>query len=96
MTTTAAGIDRLKAAAANAAAALEAIRMLQEEPEHMERVRANTAWLRAGLNKLGLAMTPSTTPVVPVLLGDEFKAYRWARRLPEALRFLLADFREPR
>lgn len=66
---------------ANTAAALEAIRLLQEEPEHMERVRANTQRLRKGLNKLGLPTTPSTTPVVPVMLGEEFKAYRWARRL---------------
>ena len=65
----------------NAAAALEAIRMLQTEPDHMERVRANTNRLRKGLSALGLPTTPSTTPVVPVLLGDEFKAYRWARQL---------------
>jgi 8-amino-7-oxononanoate synthase len=68
---------------ANAAAALEALRMVQEEPEHMERVRFNTQRLRRGLNALGLQTTSSTTPVVPVLLGDEWKAYRWARRLLE-------------
>jgi 8-amino-7-oxononanoate synthase len=68
---------------ANAAAALEAIRMLQEEPEHMERVRANTHRLRQGLKELELATTPASTPVVPVLLGDEWRAYRWARHLLE-------------
>ena len=66
---------------ANAAAALEAIRMVQEEPEHMERVRENTVRLRNGLQRLGLPTTPSTTPVIPLLLGDEWKAYRWARRM---------------
>ena len=66
---------------ANAAASLETIRMLQEDPDHMERVRRNTQRLREGLRKLGLQTTRANTPVVPVLLGDEFRAYRWARRL---------------
>jgi 8-amino-7-oxononanoate synthase len=66
---------------ANAAASLEALRIIQEEPEHLERLRANTRILRDGLAELGLETTPSTTPVVPVLLGDEWRAYRWARLL---------------
>ncbi len=66
---------------ANSAAILETLRILQEEPGHIERLRENTRCLQDGLHALGLQTTPSTTPVVPVLLGDEFKAYRWARRL---------------
>ena len=66
---------------ANAAAALETLRMLQEDPSHMARLRENTHRLRTGLDNLGLATTRATTPVVPLLLGDEWKAYRWARRL---------------
>lgn len=75
---------------ANAAAALEALRIVQEEPQHMQRLRDNTDMLRIGLQDLGLQTTPSTTPVVPVLLGDEFKAYRWARRLLDAGVFVSA------
>src|SRR5690606_3962439 len=66
---------------ANSAAILQTLRILQEEPEHMERLREDTRVLIDGLNALGLEMPPTTTPVVPVLLGEEFKAYRWARRL---------------
>jgi 8-amino-7-oxononanoate synthase len=66
---------------ANAAASLEALRMVQEDPSHMARVRENTARLRNGLDELGLTTTRAATPVVPLLLGDEWKAYRWARRL---------------
>lgn len=65
----------------NAAAALEALRMIQEDPTHMARVRENTQRLRTGLDLLGLPTNRGTTPVVPLLLGDEWKAYRWARRL---------------
>ena len=68
---------------ANTAAALEAIRILRDEPRHIERLRSNTAKLRDGLRALDLQTTASTTPVIPVLLGDEWRAYRWARQLLE-------------
>jgi 8-amino-7-oxononanoate synthase len=67
---------------ANAAASLEALRIIQEEPQHMERLRVNTHRLRDGLMRLGL-QTSGTTSVVPLLLGDEWRAYHWARRLLE-------------
>jgi 8-amino-7-oxononanoate synthase len=67
---------------ANAAASLEALRIIQEEPQHMERLRVNTHRLRDGLMRLGL-QTTGTTSVVPLLLGDEWRAYHWARRLLE-------------
>lgn len=66
---------------ANAAACLEALRMLQEEPEHMERLRENTARLDEGLTELGLNAGLAESPVIPVHLGDEWRAYRWARDL---------------
>jgi 8-amino-7-oxononanoate synthase len=68
---------------ANTAAILETIRILKEEAYHMERLRENTVKLREGLRRLGLETTNSTTPVIPVLLGDEWRAYRWARMLLE-------------
>ena len=65
----------------NAAAVLESLRILQEEPEHMERLRKNTCILKKGLDELGFDTGASTTPVVPLLLGDEWRAYRWAQKL---------------
>lgn len=68
---------------ANAAACLESLRVLQEEPQHMRRLRENTRLLEEGLADLGLGTGLSCSPVVPVLLGDEWRAYRWARDLLE-------------
>jgi 8-amino-7-oxononanoate synthase len=68
---------------ANAAASLEALRIVQEEPHHMERLRCNTTLLKDGLTDLGFDTGASTTPVVPLLLGDEFRAYRVAREMLE-------------
>jgi 8-amino-7-oxononanoate synthase len=75
---------------ANAAAVLESLRVLQDEPIHLERLTRNTCTLRDGLDALGLATTPSNSPVVPVLLGDEWRAYQWARRLLAADIFVSA------
>jgi 8-amino-7-oxononanoate synthase len=66
---------------ANAAASLEALRILQEEPQHMDRLRANTALMREGLTRLGFEMGASASPVLPLILGDEWRAYRVAREL---------------
>jgi 8-amino-7-oxononanoate synthase len=68
---------------ANAAASLEAIRILRNEPERVQRLRHNKDVLRNGLIRLGFDAGSSTTPVVPLILGDEWRAYRWARWLLE-------------
>lgn len=68
---------------ANAAAIREALRIIDDEPEHLERLRENTVILREGLARVGVETTASTTPVIPVLLRDEWRAYKWARLLLE-------------
>jgi 8-amino-7-oxononanoate synthase len=66
---------------ANAAASLEALRIVQDEPQHMERLRTNTAILKEGLTRLGFSTGASASPVVPLILGDEWRAYRVARAM---------------
>jgi 8-amino-7-oxononanoate synthase len=66
---------------ANAAAALEALRIVQQEPQHMEKLRVNTRIMQDGLTQLGFDMGASTSPVLPLILGDEWRAYRVAREL---------------
>ena len=65
----------------NAAAALEGLRILRDEPERMEKLRRNTEILRRGVAERGLDAGDSESPVVPLLLGDEVRAYRWARHM---------------
>lgn len=63
------------------AAALAALQVLATEPERLERLRRNARSLREGLRKLGYQTGASTTPIVPVIVGDDVAAYVLARRL---------------
>ena len=65
----------------NAAAALAGLRLLREDGTIMERLRENAGRLREGVEARGLDTGACASPVVPLLLGDEWRAYRWARRM---------------
>jgi glycine C-acetyltransferase len=64
-----------------AAACLAAIRVLEDEPELIERLWANTRRFKAGLRSLGFDTGLSETPITPVLVGDSALAIRFADRL---------------
>ncbi|MFP7329795.1 glycine C-acetyltransferase [Bacillus subtilis] len=63
------------------AACMEAIDVLLEEPEHMERLWENTAYFKAMLVKMGLTLTKSETPILPILIGDEGMAKQFSDQL---------------
>jgi glycine C-acetyltransferase len=54
-----------------AASALAAVRLVQEEPELIERLWDNTRFFRKGLMQLGWNTGASETPITPVMVGDE-------------------------
>jgi glycine C-acetyltransferase len=66
-----------------AAACLEAIRVMQEEPELHERLWANTRRFKDELKRLGFDTGRSETPITPVMMGDPDTAGRFSQRLFE-------------
>lgn len=66
---------------ANAAAALEALKIMQREPERIERLWRNTRLMKEGLLELGFDLGSSQTPVMPVLCREGEKALLMATRL---------------
>jgi glycine C-acetyltransferase len=64
-----------------AAACLEAIRVLEEEPALHERLWANTRRFKAELRRLGFDTGVSETPITPVMMGDSALAGRFSDRL---------------
>jgi glycine C-acetyltransferase len=66
-----------------AAACREAIRIMVEEPELIERLWANTRRFKGELARLGFDIGRSETPITPVLLGDSELTIRFSDRLFE-------------
>jgi glycine C-acetyltransferase len=63
------------------AACLEAVRIMEEEPELIERLWANTRRFKSALVRLGFDTGASETPITPVMMGDAATAIRFAGRL---------------
>ncbi|WP_287266103.1 8-amino-7-oxononanoate synthase [Thermogemmatispora sp.] len=65
------------------AASLAALTLLEEQPTLVERLQANAAYLRRGLQDLGYDTLTSRTHIVPVLVGDAGLALKMAARLQD-------------
>ncbi len=65
------------------AAASMAFRIIEKEPERRKRLWDNTHFWLNGLKSLGFDTGHSTTPVVPVIIGDAEKTFEMCRLLEE-------------
>jgi len=66
------------------AAVCETLSILRAEPQRVARLKQNADFLRDGLRNLGFELGLSTTPIIPVIFGDEADAALFAGRLREA------------
>jgi glycine C-acetyltransferase len=66
-----------------AAAQRAAIQVLQEEPEHHQRLWDNTAYFRNELQSLGFDTGVSETPIIPVMCGPSKTAKALSAALGE-------------
>ncbi|MBM4458870.1 MAG: pyridoxal phosphate-dependent aminotransferase family protein [Chloroflexi bacterium] len=55
---------------ANTAAALAALHVMRDEPERVQRLHENADYVRQGFRQLGFDIGNSTTPIVPIVIGD--------------------------
>jgi glycine C-acetyltransferase len=63
------------------AACREAIKVMQEEPELLERLWTNTRRFKSELGRLGFDTGRSETPITPVMMGDPETAMRFSDQL---------------
>jgi len=63
------------------AACLEAVNILQSSTELVDRLWANAALFRKGMQEMGFDTGHSETPIVPVMLGEAPLAQQFSRRL---------------
>jgi 8-amino-7-oxononanoate synthase len=66
---------------ANAAAAMAALEVMQEEPERVQRLNEIGAFMRRRYRELGFNIGISETPIIPVVIGEDTKALQFWKAL---------------
>ena len=69
---------------ASAATVLECLRIVQEEPEHLESLWQNARFMNRELARMGYNTLNSQTPIIPLLIGDDLTAFSFTQHLYEA------------
>jgi len=72
------------------AACIAAVDLLEESTELVDRLWENTAYFKREMNGLGFDTGMSTTPIVPIMLGEAPKAQAFSRQLFEEGVFAMA------
>jgi glycine C-acetyltransferase len=67
-----------------AATCIAAFEVLEEEPQLIEKLWANTKFFKEGLRRLGFNTGLSETPITPIMVGDAALAHQFSRELFEA------------
>lgn len=68
---------------ASTAAVNECVKIVQEEPWHLENLWKNARKMQKALKEMGYNTLGSKTPIIPLLIGDSYKAYGFTRELFE-------------
>ena len=66
---------------ANAAAALAALDIMEQEPERVERVGKIGAKMRAAFKEMGFNVGESVTPIIPIIIGDDQRTFGFWKAL---------------
>jgi glycine C-acetyltransferase len=66
-----------------------AIEVVQQEPEHLQKLWDNTRYFKEGLKRLGFDTGRSETPITPVIVGQSSTARKMSEKLFEANVFAL-------
>ena len=70
-------------APAVAGGVLKALELMQAEPERMEALWRNTRKMHEGFKRIGFKIGSTQTPIIPILIGSEAKAFLFTQRLYE-------------
>ncbi|MDD5473788.1 MAG: glycine C-acetyltransferase [Candidatus Methanoperedens sp.] len=64
-----------------AAATMEALRMIQDEPQHLRNLWDNTRYFKKAMGGMGFDIGRSQTPITPVMAGESKTAMELSRQL---------------
>jgi len=65
--------------APNVASVLAAVDIIDNEPQRVEQLWKNADYMRTKLNKLGYDTGASETPIIPIIIGEQYRTgLAWA------------------
>ncbi len=67
----------------NVAAVLAALDVIENEPDYVQKVWDNTAYIRKGLEELGFDIGNSETPIIPLIVRDDMRTILFWKALFE-------------
>jgi 7-keto-8-aminopelargonate synthetase-like enzyme len=62
---------------------MAALEIIQSEPERTQKLWDNTHRMASGLKAMGYDLGNSTTPILPVLVGEDLKCFQMCRALQD-------------
>ncbi len=65
------------------AAVIAALDIIENEPEHLERLWKNVRKMKKGFDEMGFNTGNSQTPIIPILIGEDMDTFNFWRRLFE-------------
>lgn len=68
-------------APANAASVLAALEIMRDEPERLEKLWDNTRFAMKLLNEYGFDTGHTETPIIPIMIRDDFKTFQLTKEL---------------
>jgi len=68
-------------APANAASVIAALDLIQEEPERIDKLWENTHYAMKLLNEAGFDTGHTETPIIPIMIRDDFKTFNLTKML---------------
>lgn len=68
---------------ASVAAVTQSLKLIQEEPQHLENLRAVVAKVRAEFNRIGYTVGDEATPIVYIKVGEDIQAFQFWKDLLE-------------
>lgn len=68
---------------ASAATVLEALKIMAEEPERIDKLWENTKYMAESFTAMGYNIGPSCTPVIPLHVGDMMNAFKMWKALDD-------------
>lgn len=64
-----------------AASALQAIKVIESQPERVQRLRENATYFRGRLTEAGFKPLPGETPIVPIIIGETAAAIQMSEQM---------------